>query len=188
MYPQLLRILDLHIENKRYGSTRNLLRAGETCPLSHARSRPQGRLLLRRLMGLKAQRVQLKVASGMMASSPELDLLSHYGQDTRHLSSDVSDFAGTTSPWRHWHDSVTFAEINEALRKSFTSRAFSRSLVDEIAPNSSQAQFPWSCINIIIILCAFKNVQKSVNSTAFRFFFFWPAVVAERPRNLPLGS
>ncbi|KAK3522887.1 hypothetical protein QTP86_006347 [Hemibagrus guttatus] len=38
----------------------------------------QGRLLLHRLMGLKAQGVQLKVASGM-PPSPELELLSHYG-------------------------------------------------------------------------------------------------------------
>ncbi|XP_027013745.1 inactive phospholipase D5 [Tachysurus fulvidraco] len=45
----------------------------------------QGRLLLHRLMGLKAQGVQLKVASGM-PSSPELELLSHYGADVRYLN------------------------------------------------------------------------------------------------------
>ncbi|KAB5518314.1 hypothetical protein PHYPO_G00164290 [Pangasianodon hypophthalmus] len=45
----------------------------------------QGRLLLHRLMGLKAQGVQLKVASGM-TSSPELKLLSHYGAEVRYLN------------------------------------------------------------------------------------------------------
>ncbi|TSN95645.1 Inactive phospholipase D5 [Bagarius yarrelli] len=45
----------------------------------------QGRLLLHKLMGLKAQKVQLKVATGMTTSS-ELELLSHYGADVRYLN------------------------------------------------------------------------------------------------------
>ncbi|XP_046699428.1 inactive phospholipase D5 isoform X3 [Silurus meridionalis] len=47
-------------------------------------AKQQGRLLLHRLLGLKAQHVQLKIASS--TASPELDLLSHYGADVRYLN------------------------------------------------------------------------------------------------------